>query len=388
MSWFSRLWSGRTQRESPYGWLSYRLNLRVIYDDLVEKDPSRADERIEHLFRVTDYGADDNRPEFDKQWSLLNEIELKLFRKMDDAQIRARIKQRFNSAEKEGVEDVALRREQFEATLDPERTEPPAELEATRRSIAIALLEDLFVKYSYRFAKRTKRAEVSARLTRIGLLLIGLPTVLVFFWPMLDFLVSFAEPDRAASAVGAAAGAIGAPSPAPAAETGGGLGAMLRGLASAIDGLLESRWASQEYAAFFVVMYFGLVGAYFSRIFVFARDVSVLSWRDMDVLYSRGTLWVRFLVGAIAAVIIFFLMMGDILSGALFLNGEFTLWVTGDASCEPAGQPCPMVPLRPTQDFARLIVWCSLAGFSERFLPNRLGELEESAKGSGSASDG
>jgi hypothetical protein len=41
-----------------------------------------------------------------------------------------------------------------------------------------------------------------------------------------------------------------------------------------------------------------------------------------------------------------------------------------------------MSPLRPTADFARLIVWCTLAGFFERFVPDRFGELDESAKAS------
>ncbi len=54
-----------------------------------------------------------------------------------------------------------------------------------RRAIAIALLDDLFVQYSYRFSRREKRTEVSRRMTWLGLGIIGLPTLLVFLWPIL-----------------------------------------------------------------------------------------------------------------------------------------------------------------------------------------------------------
>ena len=192
-------------------------------------------------------------------------------------------------------------------------------------------------------------------MTWLGLGIIGLPIVLLFLWPGIELVINWLGSNATAQTDGVA------------------------NQQSQVDPILEQAseilWASLEFAAFFVVMYFGIVGAFFSRLYIYARDMKTLSWTEMDVVYSRGGLWVRLLVGAIGAVIVFFLMMGNILSGVLFLDGAFTLWVPDESNT-------PIVPFRPTEDFARLIVWCTLAGFSERFLPDRFSELNSGASGS------
>ena len=215
-----------------------------------------------------------------KPGAVHNDIEAQLFRLMDDSQIRARMPGKFASAETEKVTDVAGRKVAFEAAQTPE----------DRREIAIALLDDLFVQYSYRFSRREKRTEVSSRMTWLGLGIIGLPTLLVFLWPILVLVFYSDVPEQPEGQSYAAAS--------------------------------EILWTSKEFAAFFVVMYFGIVGAFFSRLFSYARDMKKLSWTEMDVVYSRGAICVRLLVGAIGAVIVFFLMMGNILSGVLFLEGD------------------------------------------------------------------
>jgi len=342
----------QSKAKSPNGWENYRQNLIVLYDDVRAGDDSLEDRRITQLIKETDYQPDTPRPGFLEQWAALNEIEHRLFRLIDDTVLIEQVKRKFEAAEKEGVGRVAERRAAFEATLTS--TEPDAP--ARRRAIAFALLDDLFVQYSYRFTVREKRMEVSRRLTRIGVGLIGIPVVLLFLWPFVDIVADWVNGEQGTS-----------PTPAP--------GSLL-----GVDTEDEPeifRWASREYAAFFVVMYFGIVGAFFSRLFIFARDLRSLTWKEMDGVYSTGALWVRLLTGAIAAVIVFFLMMGKILSGALFINGDFALWVLD-------GQGDPMIPLRPTEDFARLVLWCTLSGFSERFLPDRLKEIDDSAAKSGS----
>jgi len=297
---------------------------------------------------------------FAGQWPDLNQIELRLFRLLDDTRLVAETDRKFIEAEELGLNSRKVLRDRFDAVPPG-----PAGLDA-RRAIAITLLEDMFAQYSYRFAAREKRSEVSARLTRLGLLIIGLPTALVFFGPMIELLSSvLVRP-----------------------EPGSSYSLQPKPLEDAY-GLLS--WASSKFGAFFVVMYFGIVGACFSRLFGYASRMEHLCRNDMDVVYSPGALWVRLLVGGIAAVILFFLMMGNILSGPIFLEGDFGLWKMAETAAPPPGTPAPpfgmapspLLPLRPTEDFARLIVWCTLAGFSERFVPDRFAELSESAQGSG-----
>ncbi|TCP40513.1 hypothetical protein [Rhodovulum marinum] len=337
---------GRKAQKPPYGWISYRQNLLVLYEDLEERD-----DRIDALIDKTEYRGKAGRPSFAEQWADVNQIELRLFRLIDDTRLLAETERKFIEAEEMGLEGRAALRKRFdEAGREPAGAEE-------RRAIAITLLEEMFVKYSYRFAEREKRGEVSGRLTRLGLLIIGLPTALVFFGPLIEEVPSlFSRPDADSYSF--------APRP-------------LENVYSSLS------WASSKFGAFFVVMYFGIVGAYFSRLFGYAKKMEKLRWADMDLVYAPGALWVRLLVGAIAAVILFFLMMGNILSGPIFLEGDFSLWQVPDAAGGGAGAPQPLLPLRPTEDFARLVVWCTLAGFSERFVPDRFAELEESARGSG-----
>ncbi|MGC9420480.1 MAG: hypothetical protein ACP5EN_16065 [Rhodovulum sp.] len=338
---------GRKAQKPPYGWVSYRQNLLVLYEDLDERD-----DRIDALIEQTEYRGRAGRPSFAEQWADVNQIELRLFRLIDDTRLLAETERKFIEAEEMGLEGRAALRKRFdEAGRESEGAEE-------RRAIAITLLEDMFVKYSYRFAEREKRGEVSGRLTRLGLLIIGLPTALVFFGPMIESLSALLFPPLDDD--------------------------LFRRTPRPLEDIYSSQsWASSKFGAFFVVMYFGIVGAYFSRLFGYAKKMEKLRWADMDLVYAPGALWVRLLVGAIAAVILFFLMMGNILSGPIFLEGDFSLWQVPDAAGGGAGAQQPLLPLRPTEDFARLVVWCTLAGFSERFVPDRFAELEASARGSG-----
>ncbi len=340
------MWRRKTA-EAPYGWLSYRQNLIVLYEDL-----GRPDGKIDALIEKTAYEGGRARPAFPEQWADLNEMELRLFRLLDDTRLIAETERKFIDAEQMGLPGLAALRERFRGVEEGETAG------AERHALATTLLEAMFVKYSYRYAERAKRAEVSQRLTLLGLVLIGVPTLLVFLGPMVEAVSRsiFPAGERELTFV--------APSSTP------------------IKGVLEPLvWASSEFGAFFIVMYFGIAGAYFSRLFGYAKKMERLRWNEMDLVYSSGALAVRLLVGALAAVILFFLMMGKILSGPLFLEGDFSLWWLGPE----ADGYYPLIPLRPSADFARLIVWCTLAGFSERFVPDRFAELEESARGTGRA---
>lgn len=332
---------GRQQPGAPYGWLSYRQNLLVLYDGLGKTDP-----KIDELIDKTEYRA--TRPDFAQQWADVNEIELRLFRHLDDTRLVAETERKFVQAEQSGLSGLSSLRERFRR-IDG----AGAAAETQRSALAIAFLEEMFVKYSYRYSEREKRAEVSRRLMWFGLAIIGVPTLLVFLGAFVELgsLYLFGPKD-----------------PMPSFDAAGPV--------TLEDWFEPLRWASSRFGAFFVVVYFGILGAYFSRLFGYSSRMKELRWREMDLVYSPGAIMVRLLVGAIGAAIVFFLMMGKILSGPVFLDPGFSLWLVREDGFA-------FIPLRPSEDFARLIVWCIVAGFFERFVPDRFAEVAESARGSG-----
>ena len=332
--------------DEPHGWKAYRTNLLLLYETL---KPAQPDARIEELAEETRVDAEKRDPDFAEMWGKLNEIEARLFLRLDDTRLRAEAERKFVQAELLGLPGLQAARERFHAIedSDPDATEK-------RRAEAMAVLQDMFVRYSYRHAERAKRGEVATRLTWLGVWLLIVPMVMLVVYSLrvngyLDWIAG--EMPRPGGVDPAPAGSI--------------AGTALQGEAAAARG----RSITPRIHEMFVVIYFGFVGAYFSRLSVFQRDMAKLRWQEMDKGYGRGAMAVRLLVGGIGAAILYFLMMGDILSGALCPDSGVELFD------EAGGQV-----FRPAKAFALLIVWSFVAGFSERFVPDRLGEVETRGK--------
>lgn len=320
----------KKKAEHPAGWHSYRQNLRSLYEGHLSANPAGEDDVLEALFEATNYKDARSVPDFATQWAELNRIELRLVRTIEDVQLIEETRHKLSEARALGVPDV-------KAFVDRFRELEAKGTAEERRAFAVTLISEVYGVQSQQFVEREKRRSVARRLIYIGMLIVGIPfTVLL-------------------------AGSLAAP------------------FFEFFNAFAPSRWANSELTAFFLVLYFGIVGAYFSRLSRFANRMGSLSWNEMDLGYSAGAINVRLLVGAIAALILFFLMMGDILSGPVFLDGEFVLWWVDAAGNQ-------VVPLRPSENFARLIVWCIVAGFSERFVPDRINEVSRSAEGSGTQS--
>ncbi|PKH00563.1 hypothetical protein [Paraglaciecola sp. MB-3u-78] len=77
------------------------------------------------------------------------------------------------------------------------------------------------------------------------------------------------------------------------------------------------------------------------------------------------------LIGAIGAAILFTMFAGEIISGGLF--PEFACTDVGGCQSytDYLDKWKPKLPV----DFAKLIVWGFIAGFSERFVPNILNQI-------------
>ncbi|MBS1857597.1 MAG: hypothetical protein JST11_19670 [Acidobacteria bacterium] len=95
---------------------------------------------------------------------------------------------------------------------------------------------------------------------------------------------------------------------------------------------------------------------------------------------SRYVLYFAPLTGAVFAVVTMLLFMGDVLRGVAFptfpevlggapVNGEWDF----THALLPAG----------SKDYALLFLWCFIAGFAERFIPDTLGHLTERAGSQG-----
>jgi hypothetical protein len=128
-----------------------------------------------------------------------------------------------------------------------------------------------------------------------------------------------------------------------------------------------------------VTTFFGFLGAYLSRLIAFQTRGAMLGFDDLENGYSWHFLMVRLLVGGLSAVIVHFVISGNLIGGELFPapaanegGGFGEMWRTyGVGGMEYSG---------PSANFAKLIIWCFIAGFSERFLPDHLSALEAKSK--------
>lgn len=116
------------------------------------------------------------------------------------------------------------------------------------------------------------------------------------------------------------------------------------------------------------VMLIGLCGAYFSRLTTLSSNVDI----DYDTLmssYRFKSLVLRGGVGMLAAAVVYYLIYSGLIAGDLFPE---SLKISDIVSMFGGAEP--MVPAK---DTAKLMVWCFVAGFSERFVSGTLERLEK-----------
>jgi len=109
-------------------------------------------------------------------------------------------------------------------------------------------------------------------------------------------------------------------------------------------------------------------GAGFSMLASLKSRLDAAEFNDLKLMKSRWILWSRPLIGVGAASILYFFLVSGLLMGPAF----------------PELVPDPSVPLPADvapKDLALLIVWCFLAGFSERLVPALLAKTEDRASG-------
>lgn len=112
----------------------------------------------------------------------------------------------------------------------------------------------------------------------------------------------------------------------------------------------------------------GCTGAYFSRMVGFLTAIAEgsVSYQGFLSNYVKRVLRLRMLYGTFGAVIFYLMMKGGIIGGAVF----------PEASALKAANAVPQLD----SNTARLLIWCFIAGFSERLIPDTLLQTESKAK--------
>lgn len=158
----------------------------------------------------------------------------------------------------------------------------------------------------------------------------------------------------------------------------GGLGTLAASNPAA-KSLLDAALSHPPWFGFYTALAFGLLGALFSRLSSFQSNVATLTYDDIGRTFKLRYLMVRFGFGMVGAGILYFLMAGGFLTGSLFpdlktakfVDSTVALWGTDWMTAVP------------NAEFAKLVVWSFIGGFSERFVSSTL----ETSTGSAQVSE-
>ena len=137
----------------------------------------------------------------------------------------------------------------------------------------------------------------------------------------------------------------------------------------------QSHWRSNQAVLLFIAGLAGGWGAGFSMLASLKTRLDAAKFNDLKLMKSRWILWSRPLIGVGAASILYFFLISGLLLGPAF--PALTDLTVNPATEIPRKDPKEI----PRKDLALLIIWCFLAGFSERLVPTLLAKTENSAAG-------
>lgn len=359
-------------------WNSYKIGLDVLNSKLNRKDPDYAverdplDQQLDALLECPGKA----RP----TWERLFEAERRLIPLMSDEMVQADALRKFARGREVGLPETEHLEAAFSASKSP----------AHKRALHEQMVDSLQVHHFRRELERVARKRTASNLNGLGIMLL-LPTVVV--------------------------------------------------MATLV---YQEQISTLAQYHIILVMWFGLLGAYLSRMIAFQSVIDEIRY---DALVSGFSVWsvlVRLIVGAMGALIVYLMITGRLVGGDLFPNltgasffdqvkvnkkevadGTLSLveqvaraigagpdvGVTGFRSAVADTKPATDLMnakeaigaasevgvadlMATTADaaavnanmfsaqFAKLLVWATIAGFSERLLPDRLANIEAMAKNS------
>lgn len=304
------------RRGEERSWAAHMAGLQSSYN----RHRLQVDRRIDRIDELLDPKVT-TQPENWRNWEIPNEIEILLVQLKQGPELDVALDSAFPTAEKIGVSSFPMLKQRL----------AKAETDEAKQALLAKLLRYTHTRYSERRSERDERREVAWRLALLGG---AVALVFVGLFVALGAEIIFASP-------------------------------LSIGL---------NQFAFQKYNLV-VCIFFGFLGAFLSRLMAFHSKANVLSFEDLESGYAWHFLLVRLLVGAFSALVVYLVISAGLLGGELFPNPERgggfgPHWVWYEAFGYSG----------PSSNFAKLIVWCFIAGFSERFLPDSLSALETKSK--------
>jgi hypothetical protein len=120
----------------------------------------------------------------------------------------------------------------------------------------------------------------------------------------------------------------------------------------------------------------GLFGALFSRLLYLQSNWDALTIGGLRDAHEFASILLRACVGMIGAVIVFFFLRSEIVSGGLFPDFREISIQELKPQNPPPNSAVSFRLYFPSKSWALLVVWSFLAGFSERLLPSILQDTE------------
>ena len=126
------------------------------------------------------------------------------------------------------------------------------------------------------------------------------------------------------------------------------------------------------------VMWCGLTGAFLSRMIAFQRVLSTIGAEEITTEFSHFAIILRLIIGTMGALVMYFLIVGQVVDGDFFPDWTATsrVWQRYSGSGTGDGQSGFDDFNLVSRDFAQLLIWATIAGFSERIIPDRFARME------------
>jgi hypothetical protein len=126
----------------------------------------------------------------------------------------------------------------------------------------------------------------------------------------------------------------------------------------------------------------GLFGAFFSRLIFLQTSIASLSLEAIGDAREKRTIILRGLVGMCGALIVYFFLQSGLIQGSVFprfndLGIYRFAWPKVEKGTPEVSQGIQWLIILPSEQLSLLVVWCFLAGFSERLVPNILASTEK-----------